>query len=165
MIVYRMAIEKDLRNIHKLFNEATSNMYKKGIFQWESAYPGIEILKEDINKEQMFIGLKDGDIACAYVINRQWESVYENGHWKGKNFNCCVIHRLCVAPKYQNEGIGSQTLKHIEGQLRNWGIDSIRTDCYIMNPYARKMYEKSGYTAVGHADLKRGRFLLFEKEL
>ncbi len=165
MIVYRMAIEKDLNCIAKVFKDATLNMYKKGIFQWDKTYPSREILREDIKKEQMFIGLFEGEIVCAYVLNRECNNGYENGIWEYSHSSYSVIHRLCVAPKYQNMGIGSHTLKHIERQLKRLGIECVRLDCFISNPYARRMYEKNGYSIVGHTDFSTRRFLLMEKRL
>ena len=45
------------------------------------------------------------------------------------------------------------------------GYDSIRLDCFTENPYSRKLYEKAGYSVVGYADWRKGRFELREKKL
>ena len=76
-----------------------------------------------------------------------------------------VIHRLCVNPKFQNQGIGTQTMKHIEKQVLSKGIDVIRLDAFTLNPFALKMYEKLGYTKVGDVNWRKGKFHLMEKKL
>jgi ribosomal protein S18 acetylase RimI-like enzyme len=45
------------------------------------------------------------------------------------------------------------------------GIDTIRLDVFTLNPYALKMYEKSGYIKVGFAHWRKGEFYLMEKKV
>ena len=76
-----------------------------------------------------------------------------------------MLHRLCVNPKFQNQGVAKKTLIYIEEQLRNAGTKAIRLDVFTQNPYALKLYEKAGYHKTGTADWRKGRFLLMEKNL
>lgn len=88
---------------------------------------------------------------------------YIKGAWKYADVPYYVIHRLCVNPAFQNQGIAGWTLKHIEEQLTEWGIHAIRLDAFTENPYAIKLYEKMGYAKVGTVDFRKGRFYLMEK--
>lgn len=54
---------------------------------------------------------------------------------------------------------------YIENELRKQGVKAIRLDAFEKNPYALKLYEKLGFEKVGHAQWRKGRFLLMEKKL
>ena len=86
-----------------------------------------------------------------------------NGKWKFPDSKFCVIHRLCVSPEFQHQGIASQTMAYIETLCKSAGYDSIRLDCFTLNPYSKRLYDKSGYKIVGYADWRKGKFELREK--
>ncbi|WP_242874671.1 MULTISPECIES: GNAT family N-acetyltransferase [Clostridium] len=78
-------------------------------------------------------------------MNSDCDEQYINGNWKYQNATYNVIHRMCVNPKFQNQGIGALTLKHIERKLKSERVETIRLDVFSLNPFALKMYHKQGY--------------------
>lgn len=44
-------------------------------------------------------------------------------------------------------------------------IESIRLDVFTQNPFALRLYEKTGYRKTGTADWRKGKFILMEKVL
>ena len=54
---------------------------------------------------------------------------------------------------------------HIENELKNKNIETIRLDAFSENIYAIKMYEKLGYVNVGEANWRKGKFYLLEKKI
>ena len=152
-----------------MYTAAITAMEKNGIHQWDEIYPDKQILSEDIEKDQMYIGIdendddKDSSIAVCFVLNQECDEEYKNGKWKYPESKFCVIHRLCVNTDFQKRGIATQTMKYIEELCKSSGFDSIRLDCYTLNPYSRRLYEKLGYSVVGYADWRKGRFELREK--
>ncbi len=140
-------------------------MEEQGIHQWDQIYPDRQIIAEDISKNQMYIGIKNGTPVVCFVLNEEYDEEYKNGKWQWPEARFCVIHRLCVSPEFQNLGIASKTLKYIENICKSQGFDSIRLDCYTSNPYSRKLYDKNGYSIVGYADWRKGRFELREKKI
>lgn len=162
-IQYRIATTEDLKGICGLFDGAIKNMIHNGIMQWDEVYPTEQDFREDINKGQLFVGVVQGQIAVVYVINRECDEQYRNGNWQYADISYYVIHRLCVNPDFQNQGIARRTLLHIEEQLAEWGIHAIRLDAFSENPYALRLYEHLGYAKVGTTDWRKGRFYLLEK--
>ena len=162
---FRKATGNELDNIFKIYVDAIAEMNRNSIPQWDECYPDRDILNEDISKGEMFVGAIDDDIACAYVVNAEYDEQYGNGLWALPQATFRVIHRLCVNPKFQNKGVGALAMRHIEEVLRAEGIESIRLDAFSQNPYALKLYEKLGYVNVGYADWRKGRFCLMEKKL
>lgn len=165
MLKYRKAEITDLDAIFELVTSAIEEMEREGIHQWDNVYPAKPDLKADIESDTLTVGIIEDDIAVIYVISKDHDEQYKNGRWQFSDSDFRVIHRLCVSPKYQHRGLAKQALSHIEDHLRNIGVDSIRLDVFTENPYALKLYRNNGYTEVGHADWRKGRFLLMEKRI
>lgn len=162
---FRKGKEKDLDEVAALFQRAILYMTRQGIPQWDEVYPDREILRQDIEKQQLYVGVWEDRIVSVYVLNREYEPEYNTGDWTYRGEEYRVIHRLCVDPCVQNQGIGRNTMEHIEEELTQQGLKSIRLDAFTRNPYALRMYERLGYQTVGHADWRKGRFYLMEKLL
>lgn len=164
-IKYRLGTNEDLAEICDIYKSAIKLMNSKEIYQWDNIYPNKDILKCDIDKKELFVGIIGGIIAVIYVLNKDCDKEYINGNWKNKNASYYIVHRLCVNPVFQNCGLGKETMKHIESDLKKNGIESIRLDAFINNPYALKLYRKMGYEVVGCANWRKGLFYLMEKYL
>ena len=162
-LIYSKATKEQIKEVFSVFSAAINNMENQGIHQWDEIYPDLPTITEDIAKNQMYIGLIDGKIAVCFVLSEECDEEYKNGKWQWPDSKFCVIHRLCVNPKFQNQGIATQTMEYIEKLCKEAGYDSIRLDCFTENPYSRKLYDKAGYSVVGYADWRKGRFELREK--
>lgn len=88
-------------------------MKKQEIHQWDEIYPDIPTITEDIKKNQMYLGIIDNKIAVCFVLSEECDEEYKNGKWNYPDSKFCVIHRLCVNPEFQNQGIASKTLENI----------------------------------------------------
>ena len=162
-IEYSMANNNNLNEIVTLITNAVENMQKNNIDQWDLLYPTREDFQADIINQQLYIGKINGMIAVVFALNQNSDEQYQNGKWTFPDKDYYVIHRLCVNPLYQNNGIGRKTMLHIENILRDRDIQAIRLDVFSENPYAIKLYEHMGYSRVGYADWRKGRFYLMEK--
>ncbi len=162
-INYRTADITDLDDVCLLIHQATENMDRQNIHQWDCEYPNREVLREDIEKGQLYIGSVNEKTAVIYVLNHVFDEIYKNGQWRLPSKPFCIIHRLCVAPAFQNQGIAKSAIKHIEEYAVSHGIEAIRLDCFTENPYALKLYISNGYNIVGYADWRMGKLCLMEK--
>lgn len=164
-LAFRKATENDLDSVFQMFVRAIAEMDRNNILQWDERYPDRAILAEDISKNQLFIGLANGDIASVYAVNSECDEEYSSGDWQYPNASFCVIHRLCVNPTFQNKGVGAMTMKHIEAEKKAEGFQTVRLDAFTQNPFALRLYDKLGYVRVGTVDWRVGRFWLMEKKL
>lgn len=163
MIKYRKAMPNDIEEIYSIVHAAVDVMERDNIFQWDDRYPTKEDFQEDIDESQLYVGLVDGQIVVVYALNQKHDKEYENGKWKYKDEPFYIVHRLCVNPTFQNKGIAKSTLLYIEKQLTEMGIHVIRLDVFTNNPFALRLYNSLGYSEVGYADWRKGRFCLMEK--
>ena len=160
---YRLATIDDLPDICNMIEAAKHLMSEQGIEQWDDIYPAYEDFEEDIKKKTLYVAMHDDLLAAIYVISEECDDEYLKCNWENKK--PCIIHRFCVSPAMQHNGIGAKVLGHIETQLIEDGYDSVRLDVFTQNPYALRLYEKNGYVKRGHADWRKGRFLLMEKRI
>lgn len=160
---YTHATTTHIDEIMSLYGAATAAMKQQGIHQWDDIYPDYQTIADDITKNQMFIGTINNKIAVCFALSGECDEQYKNGKWKFPDSKFCVIHRLCVSPEFQHQGIASQTMVYIKTLCKSVGYDSIRLDCFTLNPYSKRLYDKSGYKIVGYADWRKGRFELRKK--
>lgn len=171
---YRPASESDLDEVFALVKAAIAVMDSQGIPQWDEVYPAREDLLRDIQAASLFVGetASAGDgggrggkrIAVIYVLNTECYEGYENAAWQCSD-GFRVIHRLCVHPDFQHQGIARQTLSHIEQEAVRFGATSLRLDTFSLNPYSLRLYEHAGYRKTGEAQWRKGLFYLMEKVL
>lgn len=161
----RLADERDLDDLSGLYQAAIDEMNQHQIFQWDEWYPNRAVLAEDIQKKQLHVVLLEKQLAAAYVVNQECDGQYANGQWRFPDSAYAVIHRLCVHPRFQKQGIATKVMKQIEDIQRGNGIEVIRLDAFTKNPYALKLYRKLNYHEVGLANWRKGAFFLMEKKL
>lgn len=162
---FRLGKKEDLDEIACLIKKAIEKMEEQGIYQWDELYPTEEVFLDDIENNTLYVVQEEDKIVAVYVINQDCADDYYNFEWKNPDEGSCLIHRLCVSSDYQNRGIGSKVLSHIEEQVRSMGFSSIRLDVFSENPYALRLYEKNGYEKRGYANWRKGQFYLMEKTL
>ena len=162
---FSTAQSNDLRELTALYRAATSHMDAQGIFQWDAIYPNRSILREDISLVQMEVGRVDSKIAVAFALEFCKEGDYEPAAWRYDDARFVVLHRLCVHPAFQGQGIAQETLDYIERSLPARGIYTIRLDAFSLNPAALHLYESRGYEKAGEITYRKGLFYLYEKKL
>lgn len=155
----------DVPAIFTFVKAAISKMISQGIFQWDEIYPTQEDFIADAPNNQLYIVEIEEKAAACFVLNKDCDEEYKNGTWSYTGDDYVVIHRLCVNPEFQNQGVGQKTCLMIEELVKPQEVKAIKLDCFTQNPYSLKMYEKLGYKIVGYADWRKGRFALMEKVL
>jgi GNAT superfamily N-acetyltransferase len=164
-IEYRLGTKQDLDAVCLMIRQVIDEMEKHGIYQWDEIYPARKDFEEDIEKHTLYLAYAEDNLAALYVISDEYDEQYKNGQWKYEDCSAFVLHRFCVSPFFQNQGLGKAVLKHIEEQVKDMGYNSIRLDVFTGNPFAQRLYLHSGYESRGYADWRKGRFDLLEKKL
>lgn len=164
-MVFRKAAPEETANVFGIYREAIRLMQASGIDQWDDIYPTQADIEQDIAHGEMTLGLDASIIACAFVLNNEQCQGYENGGWQYPDLPFSVLHRLCVNPACQGQGVGIEAMQYIEAQLKSEGIGVLKLDTFPQNYGAMKLYQKLGYINVGETIFRKGVFHLFEKKL
>ena len=133
-------------------------------------YPSAELIGEAIDAGQQFVGVEDGRIAVACIVNGSCDPSYHTVRWQAEAGpdEFWVIHALRVLPEYQGRGFAKQMLRHLIETAPDRGVRSIRLD--ILEGYeVARLYENLGFGYVDTVEIlyedigSYQRFRLLEK--
>ena len=161
----KKAAPSDRDEIVSLVRSVVQHLDSLGIPQWDEHYPSSGDVDEDIKQQQLYIIRVNEKIAGMITLNRKSDPEYQNGDWEYEGEDYQVVHRLCVAPDVQGQGVGVRMMHMAEDMLGKNGIKSVRLDAFSLNPYAIKLYQKLGYRKAGEARWRKGLFYLMEKSI
>ena len=164
-IVYRLGTKQDIDAICLLIQQAKYEMESHGIYQWDDIYPERKDFEEDIDKQTLYLAYLNDNLVALYVISDECDEQYQNGQWRYDEKTSYILHRFCVSPVFQNQGIGKTVLHHVEEQIKAMGYQSVRLDTFTENPFAQRLYLHNGYESRGYASWRKGKFDLMEKKL
>ncbi len=162
-IQYRLAGQSDVDRVAALAGQAAIRMSEQGIEQWDTLYPIREDFQQDILMGQLTVGVAEGKIVVFYTVNEECDPEYQEAKWKKPEKPHCILHRLCVNPHFQHQGIARQAMEHIQRQAVEKGYQAIRLDVFSKNPHALKLYLGCGFEKVGSVRWRKGVFYLMEK--
>ena len=155
----------DFEAITNIFRKSINHMRNLNIDQWDDIYPNEDIILTDIKKHQLYV-YKINDVPVSVVVlNEEQEEAYKTVDWHYCDERIAVIHRLCVDPAVQNQGMATITMVAAQKELIKQGFSSIRLDAFSKNPYALKLYNKLGYQKCGEVTFRKGVFFCYEKRL
>ncbi|MGI6110573.1 MAG: GNAT family N-acetyltransferase [Eubacteriaceae bacterium] len=160
---FSRARESDLQEIMALIRQAVCNMQAQQIDQWDEIYPAVEDVLPDLRNRTLYTGKIDGRITVIFTCNDLCDKDYRNGRWSAHSTPFLTVHRLCVAPEYQNLGIGRKAMEYILEHLAGPEIKSVRLDSFSGNPWSLQLYKSLGFSIVGETHWRKGTFCLMEK--
>ena len=59
-----------------------------------------------IEKGTLYLAYVEESLVALYVISGECDEQYCNGLWKYDEKYAYILHRFCVSPLFQNQGIG-----------------------------------------------------------
>lgn len=171
MFIVRIAESEEWKKVLALYEtmiDAMQDMeYKPG---WKKGiYPSEELVRNAIEKRELYIGILDGEFAAAMILNHNCADGYEKADWKipAQVDEITVVHALGVAPAYQRQGLAKQMIEHAARAASKAGQKAIRLDVLAKNLPAKKFYETIGFRYCGmlelyYADTGLTEFYLYE---
>lgn len=152
MLEIRIAEEKDIKDVCKLYNDLLDYMGVNNPPRWtKGKYPSDAFIEEVIGNKTMHIGINDGEIVSAMVLDHSFADGYENVSWDiDVPLNEVIsIHTLCVKGECAGQGFASEMLKYTIDFTRKIGCKAIRLDVIDGNAGANKLYKKNGFVCKG----------------
>lgn len=159
------ATEADQEEIVTLFRRAVEHLNETGIPQWDEIYPTANDVAGDIQNGQLYVARLGMKIAGVITLNQTFDPEYANGDWNYQGPDYMVVHRLCVSPDAQGQGVGTRMMRMAEAMLKEQGVQSMRLDTFSRNPWSMRIYQKLDYRTVGKAVWRKGLFYLMEKNI
>ena len=121
----------------------------------KGGFPSDEMVKNAIAEKDQFIGIEDGQIVAAYIMNHDCDEAYHTVRWltDAEDKEMVVLHALRVLPKYGGRGYSKQLVQHAIDTARERGLKSIRLDCIEGNDIPQKMYMSFGFAYVDTVEI------------
>jgi hypothetical protein len=141
----RNADLSDLKEIMDIYEYARKFMKQTGNRnQWANKFPPESLIKEDIEKKQLYIIEKSGFICgvFAFIIgNDPTYSIIKNGEWLSYE-KYGTVHR--VASNGKSKGIFNEIITFCESK-----ISHLRIDTHKDNKIMQHLIEKNGFYKCG----------------
>ena len=160
----RLARKEDLEASHAIVKDATKHMDEQGIPQWDEIYPDKATLRQDIERQEMYVIEQNGLAVGIVVINDEQSPEYASITWTYAG-RVLVVHRLTISPAHQRCGMASRLMKFAEDTAIIQGYDCIHLDAFTQNPAAFTLYDKLGYRKAGIVRFRKGEFHCYEKAI
>ena len=162
----RKAILEDLKDIMEIIRQTIVEMRTYNNNQWDGNYPKEKDFINDIQKEDLFVIEREGNIAGFICINKVEPVEYNELNWT-LNETAMVVHRMSVSPAYRRKGIGTQLMKFTDELALKSNIRYLKTDTYSINPKMNGLFVRCGYKLIGEMSFlgKENPFYCYEKIL
>ena len=146
------AKEADLPRILEIYDIAKVYMRANGNpNQWNGAYPDLETLRTDIEKQRLYVYKKDGRIHGVFMLLLEEEPTYayiEGGSWREET-PYGTIHRL--SGDGEVKGLFAKCVAFCEKK-----VPYLRADTHFDNHTMQHLLEKNGFERRGIIYLKNG---------
>lgn len=130
---------------HDLIDRMQDAQYGPG---WEKeVYPSDAYLKESLEKQELFVGIQDGQIIAAMIINHSCNESYKKVQFSttfAEN-EVMVIHALGVLPDFGRNGYGKKLVEKAVSYAKEYEQKALRLDVLGGNLPAEKLYTGIGF--------------------
>ena len=143
------ATEQELDELLAFYRHVADSMEEKGLRHWHwGRYPYGDMIREDVQKGDMYYMRGDGVIAAAVVLTAGQEEEFGALRWT-YGVRPGSFRRLAVHPSMQGAGLGGIVVDDVLQILRRRGCDCARVDTSEENRNAVRLYEKLGFRRCG----------------
>lgn len=142
----RKATIEDIDSILSLTKACAEDMVRKGIYQWNDAYPSREAFTKDVARDELYVLTEHSKVIACIVISTIIDDVYRPVTWLSETDANIYIHRLAVHPDHQGKGLAQKLMTHAENYARSHDFKSIRLDTFSKNKRNQRFYKQRGYT-------------------
>jgi GNAT superfamily N-acetyltransferase len=162
----RKAVMEDLNEIMEIIKETVAEMKTYGNTQWDDNYPQAKDFAGDIEKGELFVDERGGDVAGFICLNQVEPKEYCGLEWYAEG-QAMVVHRMAVNPRFRRQGVAAGMMKFADDLALSRGIRHMKTDTYSVNPKMNALFVKCGYRLIGEMSFlgKEKPFNVYEKML
>ncbi len=135
----------DFKSIMNLYDLGTKALLSLGIVQWGDTYPSGQTLMEDLEAGHTWILTVNGMIIGTTTLDHNQDDQYLSIEWAHRADRVLVVHRVCVHPDLQGQGIAKKLMLFAEEYALEHQFQVIRLDAFLGNPYSQRLYRSLGY--------------------
>ena len=116
----------------------------------KGGFPSGSMIMHAIEQHEQFVGIEDGTIAAAYIIDHECDPAYDQVDWTvdAARDEVSILHALRVLPEFGGRGFAKQLVDHAIKTAKERGQRAIRLDCIEGNDIPQNMYRSFGFQYV-----------------
>ena len=118
-------------------------------------FPSGEMVSEAISRHGQFLGIEDGKIIAAYILNHHCDPAYHCARWQvdAKPDAVMILHALRVSPQYGGRGYAKRLVEHAIATAKERNQKAIRLDVLEGNTIPERMYAAYGFQYVDTVEI------------
>ena len=141
---------KHIDIILAMAEQATAQLKRLGVDQWQRGYPNREAWLKDIEKGAAWLAVEEGKVLGTMSFFTEPEEAYAKieGAWLA-DAPYASLHRVCVADESKGRGVAGKLFEHGFTLAREHGAASVRIDTHRDNVPMNRAISKAGFTYCG----------------
>jgi GNAT superfamily N-acetyltransferase len=163
----KQAKSTDLVEILYLLKVCIVDMNAKGLMHWNSAFPGNEQIRKDLQDGNIYLAKDRGVCKGMVTLNDAEPDEYREMKFQTADAKALYLHRMAVHPKWQGKGVASILVDFAQKMAREKGFTCIRLDVSQSSEDARQFCKKLSFKEIGsfQANYQRIPYICYEKQL
>jgi GNAT superfamily N-acetyltransferase len=161
----RLAISADLGALEGLLSACVQDLGMQGIDQWDDVYPTATIHAQDLRARTLYVLQRDETLLGCLTLDETFDPLWQGLAWQAPDDAALAVHRLMIDPGHQGQGLGRRLMSFAELRTLELDKSALRLDAFLHNPAALRLYDGLGYRRAGMAQMRKGPFVGFEKNL
>ncbi len=156
-MIIRTAKENEYGSVrafyHDLIDKADEAGYRIG---WQKdVYPSPELLRGSISNGELYVGLEDGRVIAAMILNHECNESYSKFDWQtdAKPSEILLIHALGVHPDFKRRGHAKELVSEAIRVATAAGCKAMRLDVLEGNTAAEALYTGFGFKYMATLDM------------
>lgn len=142
----RKATQSDVIGCRLLADFANELMLKRNNPQWSCGYPEIEILYDDVKKEQLYVAYEENELIGMVVIQKSKDEIYEKyDFWSEGPY--LSVHRIVS----KRSGLGKYFINMAIDMAKEIGAN-VRLDTHIKNIRMQELVKSLGFVEVDETE-------------
>lgn len=165
-IRFRKALSDEALLVWEIIQQAIRRRKEDGSTQWQSGYPNLKTVENDIEKGYCYLLTSDEKIiaSAALIFNDEPSYNVIDGDWLS-NGDFLVVHRIAVSDEVLGKGVAVRFFKEFEDFAKENGVFSIKVDTNFDNHAMLHILQKLNYKYCGEIQVYDGPRKAFEKLL
>ena len=150
MVSIRLVKSQEAELAMEIINAGKRYLKAQGVDQWQTGYPALDDIQQDIVEEKGYFLTVDGEVSGYVCIDFGGEPAYSTleGKWATPE-QYAVIHRLAFSDKARGKGLADTAFRLAEKVALQHGVTAVRVDTDNENKKMKHLLAKNGFTYRG----------------
>lgn len=148
-LTVRNARPEELDEIQSFYYQLIDDLEGKAESpRWEKdVWPTREMLENGIAERALYVGVLDGSIVGAMLLDHERPEGYDTAPWlvDAAEGEAMTAHLVATATSHQGCGVGSALMRAAAEFCREQGAKALRLDVIEGNAPAARLYERVGF--------------------